>query len=113
MFLMNEMAIDMHLKSRQQYFEHGERASKMLTHQLKQMAAANYISAIKDKNGNIVTDQLGISNQFKTFYEELYTSEHCEEGLVEDFHYQGSRVRRCRQRQYRGWSTANGNRTGS
>lgn len=78
----------MHLKSRQQYFEHGERASKMLSHQLKQMAAANYISAIKDKNGNIVTDQLGISNQFKTFYEELYTSEHCEEGLVEDFHYQ-------------------------
>ncbi len=49
------------------------------------MAAANYISAVKDKDGNIVTDQLEINNQFKTFYEELYTSEQCEEGLVEDF----------------------------
>ncbi len=41
---MNERAIDMHMKSRQQY--HGERASKMLSHQLKRMAAANYIPAV-------------------------------------------------------------------
>lgn len=57
----------------------------MLSHQLKQMAAANYISAVQDNDGNIVTDQLGINNQLKTFYEESYTSKQCEEGLVEDF----------------------------
>lgn len=49
------------------------------------MAAANHISAVKDKDGNMVTDQLGINDQFKAFYEELYTSEQCEEGPVEDF----------------------------
>lgn len=57
----------------------------MLSHQLKQMAVVNYISAVKDKDSNTVIDQLGINNQPKTFYEELYTSEQCEEGLVEDF----------------------------
>lgn len=81
---MNERAIDMHLKSRQQYLKHGERASEMLSHQLKQTAAVNYISAVKDKDDIIVTDQLGINNQFKTFCEELCTSEQYEEGLVED-----------------------------
>ncbi len=55
--LMNERAIDMHMKSRQQY--HGERASKMLSHQLKQMEAANYTSAVWDKDSNAIRDQLG------------------------------------------------------
>lgn len=83
--LMNEKAIDMYMKSRQQCYEYGERAGKMLSHQLKQMAAASYISEIKDQGGNIITDQEGINNQFKLFYQELYVSEQCDQDSIEDF----------------------------
>lgn len=30
-------------------------------------------------------NQLGINDQFKTFYEKLYTSEQCKVGLVDNF----------------------------
>lgn len=67
--LINERAIDIYVKSRQQYSEHGKRACKLLSHQLKQTVAASYISAVRDKEGNIITDKMGINNQFKKFYE--------------------------------------------
>ena len=36
------MAIDMHLKLRQQHYEHGERVGKMLSHQQRQIATAGH-----------------------------------------------------------------------
>ena len=72
--LSNGDAVDLHLKSRFNFYEHGERASKLLCHQLKQSAAAGFISTIKDEEGNIVTDQKNMNAQFQSFYENLCTS---------------------------------------
>lgn len=71
--IMNEKAIEMQLHLKQQHFEHGERAGRMLSHQLKQNAAAGYISALKNEKGEIITDQKNINREFVSFYKELYS----------------------------------------
>ncbi len=59
--LTSEHAGDLHLKSRQTHYEHGERAGKLSCHQLKQSAAASFTATIGDREGHIVTDQQGIN----------------------------------------------------
>lgn len=83
--IMNERAIETQLRSQQQYYEHGERASRMLSHQLKQKAAASYISSIKNDNGDVFTNQKNINKQFVSFYKELYSSDHCDSMQIENF----------------------------
>lgn len=83
--LTNDKAIDLYLKACHNLCEYGERASKLLSHQLKQSATAGFISVTKDGDGNIVTDQRDINAQFKSFYENLYTSEAADGELVENF----------------------------
>ena len=53
----------------------GERASKLLCHQLRQSAADSLIAEVTLSNGNTTSDQMAINNQFKEFYENLYSSE--------------------------------------
>lgn len=72
--LSSGMAEQLHLKSRQEFYEHGERASKLLCHQLRQSAEIGFIAEIDTPDG-ITTDQKGINDQFKQFYEDLYTTE--------------------------------------
>ena len=67
--------MDLHLKSRHKFYEYVEPASKLLLNQLGRSATAGLIVAIKYREGNIVTDQRDINAQFKSFYEDLYTSE--------------------------------------
>ena len=83
--LSNGKAADQHLKSRHEFYEYGERASKLLCHQLKQSATAGFISSIKDGEGNVVVNQGDINNRFKSFYEDLYSSEAGDKDLVENF----------------------------
>lgn len=73
------------MKSRQIHYEHGERAGRFLCYQLKQSAAAGIIAAIEDSEGNIITEKQGINNQFKSFYEALYTSEVNDTDRIEEF----------------------------
>lgn len=63
------------LKSRQSHYEHGERASRLLSHQLRQYSAANHITEIQATDGTIKSDPKDINDQFKTFYSSLYTSD--------------------------------------
>lgn len=74
----------MYLRSKQQEFEYGERASKLLSHHLRQTTEANYIAEIQTAKG-VTTDQLNINKQFKFFYEELYTSEPCDKANIASF----------------------------
>lgn len=56
-----------------------------MCYQLKQSAAAGIIAAIEDSEGNIITEKQGINNQFKSFYEALYTSEVNDTDRIEEF----------------------------
>ena len=55
---------ELYLRSRQKVYEFGERASKLLCHQLRQATEAGYIAEIESLHG-ITTDQVDINNQFK------------------------------------------------
>lgn len=83
--LTSQREEDLYLRSRQDLYEHGERAGKLLSYQLKQSAAAGMIVEIGDTVGNKIIDQKGINNQFKSFYEDLYTSEINDGDRVKNF----------------------------
>lgn len=61
--LITEAEEALYLRSKQQEFEYGERASKLLSHHLRQTTEANYIAEIQTANG-VTTDQLNINKQF-------------------------------------------------
>ena len=82
--LSSGSAEELHLKSRQEFYEHGERASKLLCHQLRQSAEAGFIVEINTPNG-ITTDQKGINEQFIKFYEDLYATENCDNTKLAQF----------------------------
>lgn len=65
----------MFLKSRQSHYEHGERAGRLLSHQLRQYSAASFITEIQAADGTMKSDLKDINDQFKNFYSSLYTSE--------------------------------------
>lgn len=64
--LMNDNAIELYLRTRHEFYEYGDCASKLLSHQLKKSATAGFISAVKDDGGNIVTNPRDINAQFKS-----------------------------------------------
>lgn len=53
------------LRSRGTFYEHGNRASWLLAHQLKRCAASRLIPQIRD---NLISDPSGINDTFKSFY---------------------------------------------
>ncbi len=69
--LTSEHTEELFLKSRQTHYEHGERAGSFCVLSIETSTAA----AIGDSEGNIITHQQGIIDQFRSFYEALYTSE--------------------------------------
>lgn len=60
-------------------------ATQLLSYQLKQSAQTGLISAIKDMEANIVTNQRKINAQLKSLYENLYTSEANDQKTVGNF----------------------------
>lgn len=63
------------LHSRGSYYEHGDKASRLLAHQLRRQAASRLIPSIRDTSGTITTDPLEINATFKSFYSSLYTAD--------------------------------------
>lgn len=63
------------LRTRSTYYEYGEKASRLLAHQLKRQTASRLIPQVRDQDQNIVTNPKEINNTFATFYSTLYTSE--------------------------------------
>lgn len=57
------------LRCRGSYYEHGDKASRLLAHQLRQ-ATSHLIPSIKN-NDTITTDPLEINVNFKSFYSSL------------------------------------------
>lgn len=63
------------LHSRATYFEHGEKASRLLAHQLKRRAASRLIPQTLDPTGSLTSEPKAINDAFKSFYSALYSSE--------------------------------------
>lgn len=82
--LSSGVAEELYLKSRQEFYEHGERASKLLSHQLRQSAEAGFIAEINTPEG-ITTDHKSINKQFRKFYEDLYATENCDSTKLAQF----------------------------
>lgn len=68
-------AEQMTFKSRRLWYEHGERASKILAYQLGKSEATQFISEIRTKNGQITTNPQKMNESFQSFYSGLYHSE--------------------------------------
>ncbi len=57
------------------YYEHGDKASRLLAHQLRCQAASRMIPQIKDSSGTLHRDPNSINSIFCDFYSSLYRSE--------------------------------------
>ena len=60
------------LKSRSQFYIHGDKSGKLLANQSK---AQQHITKIRMEDGTITTDHSKINDAFRNFYSRLYTSE--------------------------------------
>lgn len=74
---------EMLIKSRHAFYEYGEKANRLLAHQLRQSSASHIIPAIKTHN-TLLSDHREINNSFLEFYRLLYSSE--QTSGYEDFH---------------------------
>lgn len=63
------------LRSRTFFYEHGEKAGRLLAHQLKSRSASRLIPTIRKSNQELTVHPLEINSTFKEFYSTLYTSE--------------------------------------
>lgn len=65
---------DLLLKSRSTNYEHGDKASRLLAHYLRQTASSHQIPQIKTPSG-VTTDPQIINEHFRQFYISLYSSD--------------------------------------
>lgn len=63
------------LRSRGHVYEHGEKASRLLAHQLKSKSASKQIFQIYNTSQEITLNPTEINNTFKSYYSQLYSSE--------------------------------------
>lgn len=66
------------MRLRQTFYEHGEKASKLLAWCIKVMQAERAINSIQTDNGVITYDPKEINNTFLHFYHRLYSSKYSE-----------------------------------
>lgn len=62
-------------RARQKYFEEGDKAGRLLARYIKQREALSSIFAIRDGNGQLVSDPHQINAVFTDYYKNLYSSE--------------------------------------
>lgn len=74
------------LRTRQWYYELGERAHKVLSWQLKKEESSKTINQIEDEHGCITQNPKEINETFKKFYVDLYKSESPEDlSMIDTF----------------------------
>uniref|UniRef100_A0A8C4S3X3 Reverse transcriptase domain-containing protein n=1 Tax=Erpetoichthys calabaricus TaxID=27687 RepID=A0A8C4S3X3_ERPCA len=62
-------------KSRQHYYEHGEKANKLLAQQIHKQEVHNAIPVITNKNGEEIIDHNKIMHTFRDYYKSSYSIE--------------------------------------
>lgn len=73
--LMTQKAEKNILTSRQVYYEHGDKAGRLLALQLRQQSAEQMIPEIDTGAGSVSRNPRAINDQFKQYYSALYQSE--------------------------------------
>lgn len=63
------------LRSRVTYYEHGDKASQLLAHQLRRQVASRMIPQVRDSSGILHKGPTTINSVFHSFYSSLYKSE--------------------------------------
>ena len=63
------------LRARGYMYEHGDKASRLLAHQLRAKMASNQITQIRDDSGSLTSDPEMINDTFRKFCSQLYKSE--------------------------------------
>ena len=63
------------LRSRQQFFESGDRAGKLLAQQARAASASRLIHSIRSTPSVVLTDPKSINETFTKFYSDLYASD--------------------------------------
>lgn len=63
------------LQTRGTYYEHGDKANRLLAHQLKRQFTSRLIPQINNVSNTTVTDPVEINATYKSFYSSLYKSE--------------------------------------
>lgn len=93
--LMTRRTTDLLPRARSTYFEHGNKASRLLAHQLRKAASSNQIPQIQTDSG-ITTNPLKINSVFKELYMSLYSSELTSNSSSFDYFFNSlnSRLRR-------------------
>lgn len=71
--LMTQRTTELLPRTRSTYFEHGDKASRLLAHQLRKAASSNQIPQIQTDSG-ITTNPLKINSVFKELYMSLLSS---------------------------------------
>ena len=61
-------------RTKQTYWEMGERPSRLLAYRLRQQDSINFIAGVRQTDGNISTSSKQINDTFRSFYNTLYTS---------------------------------------
>lgn len=72
--LLTDQVTELLVKSRSTYYEQGDKASKLLAHKLRQVSSSHQIPKIHTSSG-ISLDPREINDEFRSFYQSLYTSE--------------------------------------
>lgn len=73
--LSTKKAEQLLLHMRGSLYEYGDKASRLLAHQLKQRAASRMIPQIRDSSGNLLSNPSDVNLVFRSFYSSLYQSE--------------------------------------
>ncbi len=63
---------------RQNYYDKGEKAGKLLAWRIKQKQSERTIHYIEDNNSSITVDPVKINDTFKSFFKTLYSSEYAD-----------------------------------
>lgn len=72
--LTADQAAELLLKSRSNYYEQGDKAGRLLAHQLRQNVSSHQIPRIQTSS-DITIDPQKINDEFRDYYASLYTSE--------------------------------------
>lgn len=62
-------------RTRGTYYEYGDKASRLLAHQLKRQSAARFITEVYDPSHSLTSHPSKINSAFSSFYSNLYQSE--------------------------------------
>ena len=84
--LSTNQAVQLLQKTKQTYFEFGDKPSKLLALQLRQQYSLNLISQIRSPESGIISNTYDINSRFRNFYKELYQSESsADQSLIDAF----------------------------